>query len=366
MTRIRMACIYFALLSFSAFAQHLKPIADLEEIRHSLYLAEDIHKPYASDSLYLLTQYTNIYRSPEMGLTNKWGLYYQEKTGVAEVVIRGSVNKGMSWLANYYAAMVPAQGTIALTPNQVVDYRFAEDNKASVHAGWTLASLYLLQDIKPKIDSLYQTNTKDIIISGHSQGGVIAYLITAQLKQWQKEDVLPQDIRFKTYTLAAPKPGNTYFAYQYEKTMQQWSYSLVNTQDWVPEVPPTTQRFQDFNPISPFSTANIDKSIKKISWPKRWFARGIYNRVSTPTKKSVKRYAKLLGPFLFKEIQKSLPDLQEPHYRQESNYSRCGTPIILDGLSNPAYQSQFNQSDNIMSHHLPNAYLYLLEQQMAP
>lgn len=360
----KFACICLLFIGCVSLAQHLQPVADLREIKNSLYLAEDIHKPYASDSLHLLTQYKNIYRSPEMGLTNKWGLYYQEETKVAEVVIRGSVNKGISWLANYYAAMLPAQGTIALTPEHLVNYRFSEDEKASVHAGWTIASLYLLQDIKPKIDSLYRANTKEIIISGHSQGGVIAYLITAQLKQWQKENTLPRDIQFKTYTLAAPKPGNAYFAYQYEKTMHQWSYSLINTQDWVPEVPPTTQRLQDFNPISPFSRENIDKSMKKISWPKRWFARGIYNRVSTPTKKSVRRYAKLLGPFLFKEIQKSLPELQEPQYRQESNYSRCGTPIVLDGLQDPTYQNQFNQSDNIMSHHLPNAYLYLIAQQI--
>ena len=357
----KILCLVLFCVSFFAIAQHLKPIADFKEIEHSLYLAEDIHKAYAKYSLLLLTQYENIYRSPEMGLTNKWGLYYNKESRVAEIAIRGSVNKGISWLANYYAAMVPAQGKIFLTPDQAVDYRFSEDDKASVHAGWTIASVYLLQDIKPKIDSLYRTNNREIIISGHSQGGVIAYLITAQLKQWQKDKQLPPDIRFKTYTLAAPKPGNTYFAYQYEKTMNQWSYSLINTQDWVPEVPPTTQRIQDFNPISPFNKGNIDGAMKKISWPKRWFARGLYNRVSNPTKKSVKRYANLLGSFLFKQISKTLPDLQEPTYRKESNYSRCGNPIILDGLSNPVYQEKFNKPEEIMSHHLPNAYLFLLK-----
>jgi len=361
----KLVCLYFLFLSVYSFAQELQPVADLQEIKHSLLLAEDIQKPYTTDSLFLLTQYKNIYRSPEMGLTNQWGLYYNEKKKVAEIVIRGSVNKGISWLANYYAAMVPASGTIYLTSEQAVSYRFSDDEKASVHAGWTLASLYLLQDMKPKIDSLYQTNHKEIIISGHSQGGVIAYLVTAQLKQWQKENKLPNDIRFKTYTLAAPKPGNPYFAYQYEKEMNQWSYSLINTQDWVPEVPPTTQRLHDFNPVSPFSEEKMNQTIKKISWPKRWFARGMYNRLTNPTNKSVKRYNKVLGSFLFKQIHKTLPDLQEPTYRIESNYSRCGTPIILDGLQNTDYQEQFNQAEHIMSHHLPNAYLYLIEQQLA-
>ena len=360
MTQRTWTCICFALLSFAAFAQHLKPTIERKEISNSLHLAQDIQKPYSSDSLYLLTQYKNVYRSPEMGLTNQWALYFNEENQIAELVIRGSVNRGISWLANYYAAMVPANGTFYLTPDQPVTYQFSADEKASVHAGWAIASVYLLQDIKPKIDSLYQANHKEIIISGHSQGGVIAYLITAQLYQWQKDNILPQDIRFKTYTLAAPKPGNLYFAYQYEKEMNQWSYSVVNTQDWVPEVPPTTQRFQDFTPVSPFSQENINKGIKKISWPKRWFARAIFNRVNNPTEKSVKRYAKLLGPFLFKQIQKTLPDLQEPIYRQESNYNRCGNPIVLDGLQNEAYQKRFNNPDNTMSHHLPNAYLYLL------
>ncbi len=352
--------IAFGFFCSFIFAQQLQPNANYTEIKHSLILAQDIQTPFHDNELEQKTNYTNLYRSPEIGLTNRWGLYFDTNRQVAEIAIRGSVDKGNSWLANYYAAMIPAKGEIKLSNNKGMTYNFCDDPKAYVHTGWTIASLYLLADMKPKIDSLYKANKKEIIVSGHSQGGVISFLVTAQLKQWQKDGTLPTDIIFKTYALAPPKPGNNYFAYQYEKTMKNWSFSVINTQDWVPEVPPTTQMLQDFNPISPFSKSEIDKTIKKIKWPKRWFARGMYNRMSNPLVKNVKRYRNTLGHFVFEQIHKSMPELIEPTYVLNSDYSRCGNPIILDGLFNQEYQTKFNKPENTMTHHMPNAYLFLL------
>lgn len=346
------------------WAQTLQPIADKKEIHNSLVLAMDIHKAMPNDSLLKYTNYTNIYRSKEIGLTNQWALYKNTKNNIHEIVIRGTVNRGSSWLANYYAAMISANGTIQLNRTKKIKYHFADDDRATVHAGWTIASLYLMEEIKPKIDSLYKHNNKEFIISGHSQGGVITYLITANLRQMQLKGELPQDIVFKTYALAPPKPGNLYFTYQYEKMTQAWSYSVSNVQDWVPEVPPTTQTLKDFNPISPFSETEISKAMKKISWPKRMFAKGIFNKISNPTEKSNERYQKYLGGFVFKMIHKQLPELVEPTYSDNSDYNRCSNPVILDGLQDKAYQEQFDKPENIMSHHLPPAYLYLLKKQL--
>lgn len=353
--------ILLLLSSTCSFGQNLKPNSNTKEIYNSLQLASDIQKTYPKDSLYQLTDYKNIYRSPEMGLTNQWGLYHNDKNDVYEIAIRGSVNKGVSWLANYYAAMIPSTGEIQLDAKTKVNYNLSADDRATVHAGWTIASLYLMQDIQPKVDSLIKLNKKEFIISGHSQGAAIAYLITANLLNQQLTGKLPKDIVFKTYAIAPPKPGNLYFSYQYEKLTGAWSYSVINTQDWVPELPPTSQTFKDFNPISPLSEKEVKKALSKVPWPKRIFAKNIFNSLKNPPEKSVKKYNKYLGSFVFNFIQKQLPELKEPTYSQNSNYSRCSNPVILDGMLNEEYQRKFDKPDNIMTHHLPPAYLYLLE-----
>ncbi|SEI71463.1 Lipase (class 3) [Myroides marinus] len=353
--------ILLLLSSTSSFGQNLKPMVNTKEIYNSLQIATDIQKTYPNDSLYKLTGYTNIYRSPEMGLTNQWGLYHDKQNNVYEIAIRGSVNKGVSWLANYYAAMIPSSGEIKLDNNTKVTYNLSADKRATVHAGWTIASLYLMQDIQPKIDSLVKLNQKEFIVSGHSQGAAIAYLITANLLNQQLLGKLPKDLVIKTYAIAPPKPGNLYFSYQYEKLAGAWSYSVINTQDWVPELPPTSQTFKDFNEISPLSEGEVKKALNKVPWPKRVFAKNIFNSLKNPPQKSVKRYNKYLGSFVFNFIHKQLPELEEPKYSQNSNYSRCSNPVILDGILNDNYQEKFHKTDNIMTHHLPPAYLYLLE-----
>lgn len=356
-----LACLFVSSLSY---AQNLKPQLEKQEVLNSAILANDIHEAYSVDSLRQITGYTNIYRSPEVGLTNMWGLYKNNASNVHEVVIRGSVNKGSSWLANYYAAMIPSQGKIQLDNKTTVDYKLSDDERATVHAGWTIASLYLLQDIKPKIDSLYKNNVKELIISGHSQGAAIAFLLTANLIQMQQQSLLPKDMQFKVYAIAPPKPGNMYFAYQYEKMTKNWSYAIINTQDWVPEVPPTTQTLRDFNEISPFSEGEVKQALKKLSWPKRIFARAIFNKIKNPPEKSVKRSKKYLGSFVFSMVQTHLPELKEPTYSSNSNYARCSNPIILDGQADPEYQREFHKPESIMTHHLPPAYLYLIKKQL--
>ncbi|WP_050996125.1 lipase family protein [Myroides injenensis] len=349
--------LMFATISINA--QVLKDAANKDEIINSLTLAMDIHTPIGKDSLKALTHYENLYRSQDMGLANAWGLYYNSDNNVYEIAIRGSINSTLSWLANYYAAMIPANGSIEIANNKIVSYKFSSDDRASVHSGWTISTLYLLEDIKPKLDSIIHTGARDIIISGHSQGAAIATLITAYFYQQKEANILPLDLNIKTYALAVPKPGNLYFAYQYEKMTKLWSYSIVNTQDWVPEVPPTTQTFYDFNTISPLSESELKSTFKKISWPKRIIAKTIFSGIERKPVKSVKKYKKYLGHFVFKEINKSLPELKEPTYRFESGYTRCSNPIVLDGLHDQEYQKEFNIPDFIMTHHNPPAYIFL-------
>ena len=49
-------------------------------------------------------------------------------------------------------------------------------------------------------------------------------------------------LNIKTYCSAAPKPGNLFYAYDFEHiTEGGWAFNVVNSADWVPELPSTTQ-----------------------------------------------------------------------------------------------------------------------------
>ncbi|MHC5201708.1 lipase family protein [Myroides sp. LJL119] len=347
--------------SIASYGQNSKAIVDKKQIKISLQLALDIYNNTPSDSIYALTDFKQIYKSPEVGFKNLWALYYNDSLEVYQFVIRGTVNESLSWLANYYSPMIAAKGSLELAKDNLVDYEFSSDPRAKVHAGWSMASMFLLPDIEHKLDSIYNKGAKQVIISGHSQGAAIATLITAALNQKQLNKQLPTDLQIKTYALAAPKVGDTYFSYDYLAKMNFRSFSIINAQDWVAQVPLTSQQLTDINPISPFNVENIKHSLQKIPWPKRWIARSIVNQIKKPSKKAVKKYQKYLGNMVFGFIKKDLPDLKEPTYELDSNYQTTGIPIILNGFDIKSYQDQFNNANQIMSHHNPDAYLFLLD-----
>lgn len=198
------------------FAQQLTPHFNKEELIDMLKITGNIKGSLLTSDIEPPKAYSKIYESKEVGLANLWELWYNKERDVSVIALRGSVGSKESWLSNFYAAMVPAHGELQLSPDETFEYNLAEREDATVHVGWLVSTAYLIKDILPQIDSMYHLGHKEFIISGHSQGGALSVLITAHLYQLQKESKLPQDIRFKTYTLASPKPGNMYFAYHYE------------------------------------------------------------------------------------------------------------------------------------------------------
>jgi hypothetical protein len=194
---------------------------------------------------------------------------------------------------------------------------------------------------------------------GHSQGGAINYLLTAYLYSLQKQNILPGDIRFKTYCSAAPKPGNLFFAYYFESiTENGWAFNVVNSADWVPETPVSIQTLNDFNETNLFKNAKSD--IKKLKFPKNIILKKIYNKLDKPTKKAQKRYEKYLGKMTSKIIKKSLPDFVPPQYFESNNYVRTGNTVVL--FAGDDYYEKFPAvSHDISTHHNFKAYLYLLD-----
>lgn len=299
-----------------------------------------------------------VYRSPVMGLENQWDLYMRDDN-VAIISIRGTTASQTSWLANFYAAMVPAVGELRLSDTETFRYHLADNPKAAVHVGWLLSTAYLSRDILPKLDSLQQRGVKDVIVMGHSQGGAIAYLLTAYLYRLQKVGRLNPDIRIKTYCSAAPKPGNLFFAYDYEAMTQGgWAFNVVNTADWVPETPVSVQTLNDFNTTNIFAIA--PGLIKKQKIPLRWIGKYAYNRLSKPTARAQRRYEKYLGRMVSKQVVKHLPAFITPDYYHSTDFVRTGNTIVL--RADEAYYKLFADSkENVFIHHFFEPYLYLAE-----
>jgi Lipase (class 3) len=302
--------------------------------------------------------YKLAYASPVVGLDNKWELWQNEKNeGI--ISIRGTTAAQVSWLANFYAAMLPAKGELKLADNETFNYNLSDNPRAAVHAGWLVATGFMAKAVLSKIDSLHKTGVKNFFIIGHSQGGGIGFLLTAYLLQMQKSGGIPADIRFKTYCSAGPKPGNLDFAYDYEAMTRGWAFNVVNAADWVPQMPLTVQTTDDFAPINPFT--NAKDFIKKQSWPKRWVLNVAYTKLSKPGRKTLKRYQKYLGTYMAKAVKKNLKGFQPPAYYNSSEYVRTGNTIVL--MPKEDYYKLFPQDpEKIFINHFHAPYLFLVNQ----
>ncbi|MBD2699290.1 lipase family protein [Spirosoma sp. BT702] len=354
----RFLAIGFLLLPGLLFAQKLKPGFDKAEYIELLKVSARFGDSAYVSAFPVPQQFKPVYRSPVMGLDNRWDLWTNNQ-GVAVISLRGTTANSVSWLANFYAAMVPAKGELQLSDTERFQYELASNPQAAVHVGWLISTAFLTKDILPKLDSTYKAGTKDLIILGHSQGGAIAYLLTAHLKNLQSRARIPADIRFKTYCSAGPKPGNLYFAYDYEALTQNgWAYNVVNAADWVPEVPLSVQTVNDFNPTNPF--AGAPALIKKQKLLTRIALRHVYNSLSKPALKAQKNYQKYLGNMASKTISKNLNGYVSPEYYNSNHYVRTGTTIVLQ--TDSTYFAKYpNSKEKIFTHHFHPPYLYLAE-----
>lgn len=363
MNVLKLTAVFFFLCwgTFSGKAQQLKSGFDKAEYRELIYLSSTSFEAPSKAKLIPKPEHSKLaYQSKSIGLDNAWELWMKDRT-TAVLCIRGSTAKSESWLANLYAAMVPAKGEMKIDAQHTFKYELSADPKAAVHAGFLISTAFIAEDMLPKIDSCYQSGMRDFIIMGHSQGGAIGYLLTAHLYSLQRQGRLASDIRFKTYCSAAPKPGNLYFAYSYESVTQDgWAYNVINAADWVPQTPFSVQMLDDFPEISPVPL--IEGMIKKQSFFKRLILNMMYNKVRNPSRKVVKRYQKLLGEEMAKRIKIYLPDYEAPAYYNSSNYVRTGTSVIL--YPKPGYDQKFpNEGKDMMLHHSFPPYLYLLNQE---
>lgn len=357
---MKSVCALLMLLALptALFGQKLKPGFDKAEYIELLKVSAQFGDTTYVSAFPAPQRFKPVYRSAVVGLDNKWDLWVDNQS-VAVLSIRGTTANSVSWLGNFYAAMVPAKGAIQLSGSDTLRYELATNPRAAIHVGWLVGMGFLVKDMLPRIDSCYRAGIKDMLIMGHSQGGAIAFLLTAYLRNLQKQSRLPADLQFKTYCSAGPKPGNLYFAYEYEAATQAgWAYNVVNSADWVPEVPLTVQTINDFNATNPF--AGAPTLIKKQKLLKRIALKYVYNSLSRPALKAQKNYQKYLGNLASRSVGKNLNGYVSPTYYNSNDYVRAGATIVL--LADSTYLRQYpNSKEKVFVHHFHLPYLYLAQ-----
>lgn len=352
--------IAFLLLLFSnlCLTQELKPGFSKSEYIELLKMNAAQPDTLHPDAIFRPATFDRIYRSPVSGLINRWDLWLSKDKTTIGISLRGTTSDALSWIGNFYAAMIPAIGEIKINDSLTFKYKLAENPDAGVHLGWTYGLGSMAHDIVAKIDSCASAGIKNVFIVGHSQGGALAYLTTSYLRYLQIDGKLNQDIIFKTYASAAPKPGNLYYAYDYEQiTFEGWSYNVINPEDWVPETPVSVQTSNDFNTTNPFKQAKPMMKQQKILV--RLALKNAYNSMDKSTKKAMKKVQKQLGYRAGKIVQKNRIQYEEPDFKNSMHYTRAGNHIVLK--PNAEYYKEFpkDSGGKIFTHHLFEAYLML-------
>jgi len=351
--------IFFLFAGGVGFSQTLQPGFNAGEYLQLLSAADrfhdsinyKLHTPYPD-------QLEKIFRSPAVGLDNCWE-FWMRNDRVGVIVIRGTTTKSISWLENFYCAMIPAIGSLQVNDSTKFNYKLAADSGAFVHAGWTLGLSFIAPDIVQRINEAYGQGIKEFLIFGHSQGGALTFLLTSYL-YYLRGNGLPADIIFKSYCSAAPKPGNLYYAYDFDFiTRGGWAQRVVSALDWVPESPLTIQTNNDVNEISPLR--NASHLFKKQKFFVRLYLNHVYGSMDKSSRKARNRMQKYLGHGMYKQIHKTFPQFKEPAYAPSMYYMTAGVPVTL--LPYPEYRQKFvdTTGKNLFIHHSLAAYNELVQ-----
>jgi len=329
--------------------QRIKPGFDIQEYLDLLSVTAQHIDSTTEEKPALATHYKRVYRSPVVGLRNRWDLWMRDDQ-VAVISIRGTTSEAPSWLENFYAAMVPATGSLTLSDSTRFAYQLSADPKAMVHVGWLTGLGYMAPTMLTQIRAQYASGIREFIIIGHSQGGALAFMTRSYLHYLIQKGELPKDLRFKTYCSAAPKPGNLFYAYDFDYiTRNGWAFTIVNASDWVPETPFSLQTLNDFNPANPFH--DVKAKLRKQPLPVRLYLGIVFSKLDRRTRKTQRTFEKYLGQLMSKQVRKTLPQFQPPAYSSGNNYMRAGVPIVLQ--PDETYRRTYPDDPNkIFQHHL--------------
>lgn len=272
---------------------------------------------------------TRVFRSSVSPFKNRFDIWLTGD-GVAVIAIRGSIvdSAAMSFTAAFYCHMVPATGSIRLSDSFTFGYQLAADSSAGVHLGCLMGLGFISRELLEQVDLRYTEGIRDFIILGHSQGSEIAYFATSWLRYLQAGGRLAADIRLKTYCIAAPKPGNLQYAYDFERiTAGGWALIVNNVLDWVPCIAMTLQSVHDFPPVSPFN--NPKAFLKSINYtPGASFDEG-FKQFSGLAPALNEQLTAIIRRDVYPRVIRANPGYVEPELMKSFDYVRAGLSIPL-------------------------------------
>jgi len=243
---------------------------DLAEASDLLYLCDQLYgrlsdspqKPVPPPNP---NNWAPIFESPELGpLAEKWKLWQNNsmpsRPSYALIVRGTATNRPGSILEDLLSFLMPATGSVSVG-GVTIPYKFAVDPKASVHVGFALGTLLLLNfpkdGILDRLGSLVPAGS-NIYLAGHSQGAPVATLLRSYLQYGERRP--PNNYYFyKTYAFAQPKPGNDHYATDFGSLFCNTglAYRVTNSLDWVPQVPLTIEIPSDLNITIPLSQQTV-------------------------------------------------------------------------------------------------------------
>jgi hypothetical protein len=192
---------------------------------------------------------------------NLWALW--QSTAVEPtfaLIARGTVLNAGSILEDLISVLVSATGSVVIGP-VTIPYQFAADARASVHAGFVLGSLLLLnfpsQGILQQLASRVPPGSK-ICIAGHSQGASLAVLLSSYFNY--AASLRNQNYSYKVYAFAQPKPGNDHYQTDFGKVFCNtgFGFRLTNSLDFIPQLPFTFEVPTDLNITLPVQEAAVE------------------------------------------------------------------------------------------------------------
>ena len=343
-------------LSLSSFAQ-FKEGFDKREALDMIAICNSFtfQDEFGDDKAILPKSYEEIYQSESIGLDNKWQLLKNEKYAV--INIRGSTANPLSWLANIYSAMIPANGTITLLDGNSIDYYLSDNPRANVHSGWTLAMVFLAGDIVEKIKELNKNGIYHFIITGHSQGAAIAQLLRTYLEH-APDSIVDKSNEFKTYVFASPKPANEFYARNYSNYYSGSSFIINNPKD----------------PIITMPLTKNDKPIFELEEAYEHLEDTNKNYLSTIAFKTIGKlfagkedslFIKRSGINVHKKIELALGTVQMPSYQADMNYCFPVKPISIEPFDGAHFADKrfYNdfELDSTQAFYQHKPYLYFLE-----
>jgi len=293
---------------------------------------------YNDDEDILPEGYEKRYTSGTFGMDNKYQIYV--KGNVAVINFRGSTDKQLSWIENFHASMIPANGFMRVEGRRF-EYCFAKDTAAAVHSGYALGIAFLEQELMFQINQLNHNGIYNIILTGHSQGGALANMFRAYLENLPSNSISKKNI-FKTYAFAAPMTGNKNFAREYNKRFGEngTSFNIVNSADIVPTFPVS---YNDTNYLRDNVNSLIygrDFSIKKML-------------IEGGTRLFDGRLSQLMGyvgKSANKKIGKSVSEFEIPPAVKDINYFPLESRIELNEFEYPKIlkDSSILENDSLM------------------